>query len=144
MFCTRLSPSVPQGYSVLASPECLYNLLLQPCILPCLPYLLTTSTCVDHSKYLLEKGEKWFAHGCPRPSRCPLSPEPPLARALFLAYVHSEAHLQSGSGGMPHSPAQECTSHLGSTAPHRGPWSVHSIGQRCSHRTHSRPPEMGC
>lgn len=99
---------------------------------------------VDHSKYLLEKGEKWFSHGCLRPSSCHLSPEPFSARVLFPAYVHSDVHPRLGLMDKPRSPAQGCTSHSGSTAHHRGPWSVHSSDQNCCCHTCNRPPETGC
>lgn len=99
---------------------------------------------VEHSKYLLEKGEKWFAHGCPRPPQYHLSPEPFPTRVPFQAYLYSDAHPQLGLGGKDRSPAQEYTSHSGSTARHRGPWSAHSTGRRWCCHTCSWPPRLCC
>ena len=140
IFCPKLSPSMSQGCPALPLPIS----SPRPHTPACLPYVLTTLTYIDHSKYLLEKGEKWFAHGCPRPSSCHLSSEPFSARALFPAYMHSDVHPQLGLKDKPRIPAQGCTSHSGSTAHHRGPWSVHSSDQNCRCHTCNWPPEMGC
>lgn len=110
--------------------------------LPGHPDLLTIASCIEYSKRLLEKGERWFAP-CPRPSRPPLSPEPPPAGALPPAHLHSDARPQSGVEGRPRSPSQECTAHSRSKAPHRGSWSVRSSGQRCPRHTCSLPPGNG-
>lgn len=80
----------------------------------------------------------------PLPLRCHLAPEPPPARALFPAHLHSDVRPRSCVEGRPHSPPQDGTAHPGSTARHMDPWSVHSTGRRSPHYTCSWPPETGC